>query len=225
MRIVCISDIHSKQEHMKHFMPMGDIVVCTGDITMTGSVKETEPFLKWYGEQNYKHKILIAGNHDWGFETRPKRFEQMCKDNGITYLNDSGTEIDGIKFWGSPVQPAFCSWAFNRARNEKTQLDYLDMDDFGKPLIKPHWDKIPEDTDVLLTHGPPAGIRDLAFDKRHVGCQLLLERIYEVKPKLCVFGHVHFSYGKEKHNGIEFVNASTCDPHYMPINQPIVVDI
>ena len=28
------------------------------------------------------------------------------------YLEDSGVEIDGVRFWGSPWTPTFMDWAF-----------------------------------------------------------------------------------------------------------------
>ena len=111
MKFVCISDTHN--QHEKLTVPDADIVIHSGDVTGSGSTRQIREFCEWYGELPHKHKILIAGNHDWGFEKDYKKHKQICDDNGITYLQDSGCEIDGIKFWGSPQTPEFFNWAFN----------------------------------------------------------------------------------------------------------------
>ena len=92
------------------------------------------------------------------------------------YLCDESLTLDGVKFYGSPWQPRFFDWAFNKDR--------------GAPL-KAIWDKIPLDTDVLITHGPPHGILDLTFDKIKAGCEELLLAVQRIKPKVHVFGHIH----------------------------------
>src|ERR1035438_7317729 len=107
MKLVAISDTHNR--HNKLVMPEGDVLIHAGDATGQGRLSEVTNFLEWMGKQNYKHKILIAGNHDWLFEVNPVVAEDLCKDNGIIYLNDSGVEIDGVKFWGSPITPHFFS--------------------------------------------------------------------------------------------------------------------
>lgn len=87
--------------------------------------------------------------------------------------------------------------------------------DFGYDIIKPHWDMIPENTDVLITHGPPHGILDQTVrGKLHVGCQELLEAVYRIKPKLHLFGHIHEARGKIEYDGITFMNASSVDLRY-----------
>ena len=111
----------------------------------------------------------------------------------------------------SPYQPEFCDWAFNLPANS--------------PQIKQVWSKIPDDVDVLITHGPPAGILDKTFDGIRVGCPQLLQRIKQVKRRLHVFGHIHEGYGREEHDSTIFVNASTCTLSYKPTQPPIVVDI
>jgi len=123
-------------------------------------------------------------------------------------LNDSPFEYEGLKFWGSPISPTFFDWSFNRDRG---------------PKIKRHWDMIPNDTDILITHGPPAGILDRNRKNVNCGCDDLLEALARVNPKLHVFGHIHESYGIHDSSSTKFVNASK---GYNPVkNLPIVVDI
>lgn len=121
----------------------------------------------------------------------------------------------GLKFWGSPIQPWFHDWAFNRWRGSLTEGS-----------IKKHWDMIPDDTDVLITHGPPKGFGDRPFGReKPVGCDDLLAAVLRIKPKLHVFGHIHGGYGFDVFNGTIFLNASSVDEAYKPVNSPVVFDI
>jgi Icc-related predicted phosphoesterase len=117
------------------------------------------------------------------------------------YLQDQSVIIEGLKFYGSPWQPTFHNWAFNKDRGEK---------------IKTEWDKIPSDTDVLITHGPPFGILDKTVDNEKVGCEELLLAVNRIKPKIHIFGHIHENYGEIKLNGTHFINPSSCDYNYIP---------
>ena len=169
--------------------------------------------MKWYNELNFKNKILIAGNHDFFFEVgKPEDIAAMLAEYpNITYLNDSGVEIDGVKFWGSPVQPWFHNWAFNRK---------------GSDICK-HWDMIPNDTHVLLTHGPVRGYLDMTQRGEPVGCPYLLEKISHMSNlKLHVCGHIHEAYGRmDLPDGGIFVNASVLNLRYEMANDPIKVEI
>ena len=93
--------------------------------------------------------------------------------------------------------------------------------------LKERWDLIPNDIDILVTHGPPYGYLDtVRWDghTKHVGCEELLDRVLKLKPKLHVFGHIHGAAGEDSFEGTHFVNASSCDERYKPINPPIVID-
>lgn len=238
MKIVCISDTHNR--HKEIDCGKGDIIIHAGDATGRGQSGEIEPFLKWYGSQDYTYKIFVAGNHDWGFEREPERYQEMCKKYGVIYLEDSGLlipDIDNngvIKFWGSPVQPTFCNWAFNRDIDHNNQGD--PYHGFKKhPWIKPHWDMIPDDTDILITHGPPLGIRDkvLTMQSRYsggnqyesVGCPHLMDAIENrVKPKMHVFGHIHEEYGVSYKGKTMFVNAASLDDRYIYSHKPVEIE-
>lgn len=216
MKIACISDTHMKIN--KIAFPDADVLVHAGDLTFMGEFHAIANELTKLAKLKSKYKdiILICGNHDWLGEREPHLMEQLCKEKGITYLNDSGVHLTPFTgydksayFWGSPVQPAFCNWAFNRYKDE----------------IEKHWDAIPSDTDVLITHGPPHKILDTCPDGYQAGCPLLLDRIKQVKPKLHIFGHIHGGYGILEQDGVKYINASICDENYRPLNAPIVVEI
>lgn len=200
MKIVCISDTHTFHRDLD--VPDGDVLIHSGDVSFNGEPYAYKDFDKWLGELPHKKKIIIAGNHDFNFYEFPWL-------NGIP-LNNSGIRFDGVSFYGSPITPTFSDWAF--------------MADPGDP-IKEYWDKIPKNTDVLIVHGPPLGILDETDRHQNVGCYDLLQAVKKIKPKLNVFGHIHQSYGKFEADGTIFVNASSCNEQYDPVNAPIVVEI
>lgn len=225
-KIHCISDTHNK--HKQIYLPGGDIILHAGDATGRGTSGEIKAFLKWYGSLDFTYKIMVAGNHDWGFEKEPERFEKMCEEYGITYLNDSGVTIKDfdtekeIKIWGSPVQPEFCNWAFNRAIYEADER-YLQ--------IKPHWDMIPSDTDILITHGPPMGVLDGVqnafhdpYNVTHVGCPHLMKAIERVNPKLHIFGHIHEEHGHKYKDKTLFINAAILNDAYNVAYKPVEIE-
>lgn len=220
MKLVLISDTHGDHYSIKN-IPDGDVIIHCGDFVgdhryMIGY----NDFIKWFASLPHKHKLLIAGNHDVLFEhaqfTREVA-ELLLKYPTVTYLEDSGVTIDGIKFWGSPVQPEFFNWAFNRDENR----------------IKPHWDAIPEDTNVLVTHGPMRGVLDRApRDPRgkgfeYAGCEYM-KHVIETKLKklkLHCFGHIHAEYGSALIDGVMHVNCSLLDESYTLVNKPFVFHI
>lgn len=230
IRIVCVSDTHSLHDQMLHNIPEGDILIHSGDCTNKGIPREIEEFVNWYKSlKGFKNKIFIAGNHDFGFESlsdsRDKNIIDWYKnllnkekllEYNVHYLQDSGITLDlgfsrPLKIWGSPWQPEFFNWAFNLPR-------------LGSEL-KEKWNLIPDDTNILVTHGPAKGILDLAPKNLKVGCELLRLRINEIKPLLHVFGHIHLSYGVTKEYDTMFANASICTEKYRPSNQPLVFDV
>lgn len=210
MKLTFISDTHSIHDELPAIAP-GDVLIHCGDFTGRGDIADTTAFAQFIAAQDFTHKIVIAGNHDWCFEDERRDEAEAClRDLGIIYLNDSGIELDGVKFWGSPIQPTFLNWAFNRERGAE---------------IRRHWDLIPHDTDVLLTHGPAFGILDRCVDGAQVGCSDLLRAIQRIKPKIHACGHVHEAYGQLEQNGTVFVNACSLNEHYEVAFAPIVVDI
>lgn len=207
MRFVCISDTHNKLNRL--VIPDGDVLIHAGDATGRGTVQELSRFNKEIGELPHPIKIFVPGNHDLGCEETPQ-IAKLISSNFTHYLVDESVEIDGVKIYGSPYQPEFCNWAFNLPR--------------GEPL-KRKWAQIPDDTNVLITHGPPYGILDQTPTGEKVGCHDLMNRIQELKElKMHHFGHIHHSYGIEQKGGVTFINTSICTEEYLPTNQPIVFD-
>lgn len=218
MIIDCISDLHG----CKPVLHGGDLLIVAGDLTARDTAHEYLAFNDWLSKQEYDRKIVIAGNHDGlvekGINVEIKEgyssvVVPILADRAI-YLQDSGCDYQGLKIWGSPWTPTFYDWHF--------------MKDRGDP-IKEKWDLIPDDTEILITHGPPFGIQDQvkysskAQDGKFAGCEELRNAIDRrlKKLKLHVFGHVHEGYGKVIVSGVHHVNASIMDEDYRPVNKPI----
>ena len=145
MKIVCISDTHNYHHDVD--VPDGDVLIHAGDFTLTGSLGEVVEFNEWLGTLDHTYKIIIAGNHDRCLGDRGTLGLKIFT-NGI-YLERSGLDIDGIKFWGAPMTPAF--------RGMRGGLTFYTNND---KEAKGVWRGMPKKLDVLITHGPPYGILD-----------------------------------------------------------------
>jgi len=217
MRIVAFSDTHSY--HRKVAIPDGDVLVCAGDITFRGELPVIEDFCNWMKAFPHPKKIVIHGNHETGHEHGYKRKLglDMFAAAGITYLQNSMTEVNGYKVWGSPYSPRFFDWEYNRSR--------------GKEIAK-EWAKIDPLTNILITHGPPRGILDLAprgiEQYSHEGCDDLLARIQQLPNLKChIFGHIHRDQNEPpvEINGVIYANASILNNKYEIVNDPVVIDL
>lgn len=211
MRIIAISDTHEK--HAKVKVPEGDVLICAGDFTYQGHIHAVKDFAEWMGRQPHAHKIVIAGNHELTFQSpQAKLYRHALTDHGLVYLQDSSVVIDGLTFYGSPWQPWFHDWAFNLQR--------------GKDIAA-KWADIPEDTNVLITHGPPRGFLDRTLRAGPQGCTDLYMRIRQLKNlKLHIFGHLHLDGGDMvEDEEIIFANAAICDESYNPCRAPLIIDL
>lgn len=235
-RIVAISDTHNKHKKIKQFWTKdqdgkelealgGDAIVHSGDATGRGEKGEILPFLDWFEDLDFRFKIFVPGNHDWGFERAPEYYREECEKRNIILLVNQSIEIEGITFWGSPATPWFYSWAFNYRRTIEQAAT------FGGPPIQDIWKLIPDKVDVLITHGPPYGILDeLVYadgtpNGQLVGCEELLNVIKRVKPQVHIFGHIHCGYGEKHLDGTSYYNASICGESYTIDNDPHIIDI
>jgi Icc-related predicted phosphoesterase len=204
MKILHISDTHGFHNSFPETTWEGiDVVVHSGDCSNYKDTfrneQEVTSFMNWYEEVTVKHKIYVAGNHDSSIECKRITREDF-EARGIIYLENSEVVIEGIKFYGSPITPTFGNWSFMKARDKTHDV----------------WAAIPDDTDVLIVHGPPKGIRDLSFDKHgqleFCGDMALYKRCMQLKDslKLVCFGHIHNMDGVPTNQGISrFAHTST----------------
>jgi predicted phosphohydrolase len=192
MRIVAVADTHTFHNDLRP-IPDGDVFVHAGDLCRVGGLDELRTAAEWLQSLPHRHKLVIAGNHDWCFVREP----QLAVDvlgNEIAYLQDSQVLIAGMRFWGSPWQPEFNDWAFNLPR--------------GSALAS-KWALIPSGLDVLITHGPPRGFGDRTGDLLRHGCEDLLTAVQRARPLLHIFGHIHEDGGVWREQGICFANVTT----------------
>jgi len=212
-KFVFISDTHCQHKGLE--LPEGDVIIHCGDVSGRGSENEIISFLDWFSELPFEHKIFIPGNHDFYFEKASEFIIEylMKKYPGVTLLNNNSTIVYGLKIWGSPITPYFHNWAFNRYRGSD---------------IERYWDLIDEDTDILITHGPPAYMENgisRVIEGEDVGCQDLYNTIMKrVNPKINAFGHIHEGYGTYEDNGTIFINCSVLNRRYVLVNEPIKVE-
>jgi Icc-related predicted phosphoesterase len=180
MRIVCISDTHDRHEEIA--VPNGDVLVHSGDLTMTGSPATVVRAFAWLSALPHETVIFVPGNHDFAFERDPAFAEALAaRFPRVQILVDAGTTVGGLRVYGSPYQPWFHSWAFNFAKGEA-----------GEREAQERWALIPDDTSILITHGPVRGILDRTSRGEHVGCRQLAARIEALESlRLHVCGHIH----------------------------------
>lgn len=247
IKLVCVSDSHNRHEEIK--LPefseeeLDNIIfVHAGDFTQLGLKKEVNSFELWLRGLQFKNKIVIAGNHDLSCESMAMvakakshlpyyRWDEVdqwrstqvpYRVHNAEYLNQELITINGVNFYGEPRTPEFYNWAFNVKRKN---MDLV-------------WDLVPEETHVLITHGPPLGYGDRTYEVtpggtiiKHVGCQYQLEMLKKhPNIKVVVCGHIHSgngSYNLVKDNGdiVKVINASVVNESYKIAYQPIIYNL
>lgn len=190
MRIVCVADTHLFTDDF--VVPAGDVFIHAGDMCRRGDLDELARAAAWIRSLPHRHKIVVAGNHDWAFAREPAAARALLP--GVTYLEDAFAEVAGLRVWGSPWQPAFHDWAFNLPRGQ---------------ALAAKWALIPANLDILVTHSPPEGIGDDFTMHGRAGCADLRRRVASVTPRLHVFGHIHQDGGAWQAGGTLFANVTT----------------
>lgn len=212
MKIVVISDVHGKWNRLQ--IPECDILVSCGDYSFKGEEHMVRDFHKWLDKQDANYLISIQGNHElWvekNFNLAKSTALEVCPR--VKFVATDSFELLGKKWYCSAVTPWFHNWAWNKFRGEE---------------IANHWKYIPDDTEIMVTHGPVAGILDfIPSQNLGVGCLDLKDRIAQL-PKLShhFCGHIHEGYGHHTVNGVQYYNTSICDENYKPVNPITIVEI
>lgn len=220
VKITVFSDTHCK--HKKVTLPPCDIAIFCGDMSSVGYKHEVTSFFNWFARQyQCLNKVVVLGNHDRHAD--PRFFAELRSEewwpellekwkNEITYLENSGTEIFGLKIWGSPVTPYYNGhhWSYNKQRGEE---------------IRQVWQNIPRDTDILITHCPVAYKLDCTTNMEYLGCEDLRHVVKMIKPKLHCCGHIHEGYGTTQDEDTIYVNGAVCNYQYQPINKPVEITL
>lgn len=192
MKIWHISDTHTFHSLLETPKDI-DMIVFSGDCSNPKNPYENKEevlnFIEYMKSLDIQYKIFVAGNHDTSIE-RNFITQGDFLEAGITYLENDWVEIEGLKIFGSPQTPSFGNgWAFNKKREK----------------LHEHWKNIPDDVDIIVTHGPPKGVLDISYDRENnlerCGDSALLKRCLQIKPKLVCFGHIH--------NCEDIINAGT----------------
>ena len=245
MDITCISDLHGHYPELEG----GDLLIVAGDLTKSDDYLEYKQFFFWINKQNYNKKIVICGNHDGYMEYNPGFMQERFEE--FTYLCDSGTEFEfhepdpiekgqvvldtifstvkRFKIWGTPW-----TLTFDGINPHCTAFTGTEAELEAKFAL------IPDDIDILITHGPPLGIFDTTDRGENVGSKSLLEKARSLKNlKLFVFGHLHEGYGMITPSSLNggakvqpnksitcasfpyIVNCSHVNEHYEPVNKPV----
>lgn len=206
MLIDCISDLHGNCPKLDG----GDLLIIAGDLTARDEFIQYYQFCDWLDVQEYRQKIVIAGNHDSNiFASAINSLKNTC------FLHDSGYDFEDFRIWGSPWTLSF------DGMNPLCKAFVLDTEE----ELSEKWKKIPSDTNILITHTPPHEILDSITPKRmRVGSSSLRSELeIRLKPSLHVFGHIHEGYGEKKIKDTHYVNAAIMNRYYEPINKPIRV--
>ncbi len=220
MKIWFISDTHTQHDLLQVPSELDAVVHC-GDESNSGFPALNEPeahaFFEWYSAIPVPLKVYVPGNHSTAVEQgliRPESYPD------VRFLIHEQFEYENLVFFGSPYTPQFADWAYMKPRRD----------------LAPIWKTIPEQIDILITHGPPKGIFDMTKDFEtgesiHVGSQSLMRQVEErIRPKLHSFGHIHDergirNYGMSERSGIQFINCSCCDNLGRLRNNGFVVNI
>lgn len=190
-------------------LPDGDVLIHAGDALNHGTEKEFWPFSIWMAHQPHALKVYVPGNHDFWVQKNQDIARALMAEGRVHMLVDKAIRWRGLKFCGTPWVPNLENWAYYGS-HETLLRRFL---------------AIPSNTDVLITHCPPAGRQDLVSHS-HVGSSELAARLVGLNQlKLHVFGHIHEGYGLMTGMSHLSVNAAIMTREYEPTNKPIVVDI
>lgn len=219
MKIWFISDTHTR--HAELTVPRADVVIHCGDEANVRkpwmNQLQSKNFFDWFVNLEIETKIFVPGNHSTAIA---EGLITPAHVPSVHFLIHEAMELGGLRIFGSPYTPAFFNWAYNKDREE----------------LDGYWAEIPGDTDLLITHGPPKGIRDVTRHWRtkepiHVGSKKLTRHVTErIRPRIHAFGHIHDeaginNFGCETRDGIQFINASCCDLKGNLVNHGLVVDV
>lgn len=213
MKLCLMSDIHNQLHRLNP--PPADVLIIAGDLTMEGLEEE---FIKLNNDlkrirHKYKKMFVMAGNHDFLAFHYPEKVRKLL--TYATYVEDESVIYEGKHFYFSPWTPQFGDWAFMYPNND---------------IARNVWSKVPDKVDVLVTHGPPAGVSPLdnadsiyAYGRK--GCPILGEVVFRIKPKYHVFGHIHEGYGSLEKEGITFLNVASLKRNYYGTNPAVVIEV
>lgn len=185
INILPLSDIHSNIDVLDFIQSNNrynpDLITISGDIWERQY--NLEYFVDYMNEFQRSMDcpiVMIQGNHD--FWDRGI----FNKSENIHVIHNSGIELLGLKIWGSPYTPPFFNW------NHMLEDGPYGLDNIFKEMM-------PDELDILLSHGPPKGYCDMVKrQSKHLGSISLYDGILLHKPRYVFCGHIHTGNRKEK---------------------------
>ncbi len=219
MKIWFISDTHN--EHLGLQVPQADMDIHCGDESTQKKTELNEPesrrFFDWYANLDIATKVFVPGNHSTAIaqgKVTPVDYPD------VHFLLHESITLSGLRLFGSPYTPVFHDWAYMQKRSRMDQA----------------WQKVPADTDILITHGPPKGVLDLTHDMNstglaQVGCAALRRHVENrITPAIHAFGHLHDekginNYGMYSRGATQYINCACCDLTGKLMHNGFVIDL
>ncbi|KAG1906607.1 Metallo-dependent phosphatase-like protein [Suillus fuscotomentosus] len=228
-RFVCISDTHSHTFHI----PAGDVLLHAGDLSSWGSLSQLIVTVEWLKSLDHPVKIMVAGNHDlcldemWAqpiYGLPPEEVQQArtyvrsqtaaglhyIEHEPFRFMSSSGRQW---KIYGSPAAPLYALGSFQYETPDEARVIY---------------NRIPNDTDILMTHTPPFMTLDRTRKGKHAGCHVLSNKLAELHNcRLHVFGHIHECAGAQinTHDPFRLVDRVSVNAAMAVTKKAIVVDL
>lgn len=206
--VVAVSDLHGQLPAI----PPCDLLLLAGDLCPLADHSErgqraflAGPFADWLAHVPAAATVGVAGNHDLILEREPA----LAAALPWTYLCDTGTELAGLRIWGSPYAVTFGDWAFMEPDSE----------------LEGRFAAIPDGLDVLMVHGPPFGVLDRARRGVDTGSHALRRAIERARPQVAIFGHIHEAHGAELLGATRCLNVSLVDERYVVRHTPVEIEI
>ena len=197
LTIDAISDTHGLVDITSLNYSDADVFIHAGDLTKRGRKEQLKRVLREISKLPHEHKLIIAGNHDhcmaWSDLT------DLYAEYGVVCLHNASTEINGVKFFGTPYTPRYGTWDFMLWERDLCEMT----------------NTFPTDVDVFISHGPPYRILDTTYYCKHAGSTSTRLFLDKVKPKVMICGHIHESHGSQVYEETTVYNVSIVDHQYI----------
>jgi predicted phosphodiesterase len=219
VRFLIMSDTHGME--LPSNLPACDVLLHCGDLTESGSPNSISEALQALSKVKAELRLAMAGNHEISLDKayylaegeEESDVDKACASispvagseaskSGVTFLSEGTHQFSlasgaTFRIYASPYTPAYGASAFQYPTNED-RYNFADMTPAWATNNATESSIIPDDLDIVMTHGPPKYILDLTSNGQSGGCEHLRRAIERVRPKLHCFGHIHKGYGAQR---------------------------
>lgn len=207
--LICASaDLHGRLPEV----PECDLLLLAGDIAGGDDLEKQRAWLKeefaaFLLEIPAKLVIGIGGNHDRALYEDP----ELAASLPWIYLNKESVELlnGDLVVYGVPDSPP----SFGVFQSSEKELAEI-------------YSSIPQNADIVLSHGPPYGLGDSLYDidRSRVGSPALRKAIQNNNFGWVVSGHIHEDFGRWRLRNIKETdtyvsNVSLGDLHQNPVQR------